>query len=199
MTEADRQHWEGRYAAEDAPVRRAVDRWLASQAAHIDERAALVLAAGRPAPQALDVACGAGGTLCWLAERGWEVTGVDISATALSLARSRLQAAGVVQRATLVEGDLDTWRPAGEGYDLVTCFYFLDRRLWPLLRDAVRPRGLLCLHTYHTGRLADRPGTNPAHLLQPHELEALAEGWGWRVLASRTDERTEAVLAQRGV
>jgi hypothetical protein len=62
----------------------------------------------------------------------------------------------------------------------------------------VRPGGLLCLHTYHTGRLAERPHTNPAHLLQPHELAGLAEGWGWRILASRTDMRTDAVLAQRG-
>jgi hypothetical protein len=124
---------------------------------------------------------------------------VDISATALSLARLRLEGAGLGERATLVRADLDTWRPEALAYDLVTCFYFLDRRLWPLLREAVRPQGLVCLHTYHTGRLADRPGTNPAHLLQPHELEALAEGWGWRVLASRTDGRTEGVVAQRGV
>ena len=193
MTEADRRQWETRYASGNAPIRATVNRWLGAQGAIL---AAVADAATTP-PHALDIACGAGGTLCWLAERGWQVTGVDISASALALAQAQLEAAGLLPRATLLCADLDIWRPRAAAYDLITCCYFLDRRLWPALRAAVRPNGLLCLQTYHTGRLTARPESNPAHLLAPGELAALVAGWGWRLLAARTDTTTEAVLGQR--
>ena len=97
----------------------------------------------------------------------------------------------------MVQADLDAWRPEADSCDLLTCFNFLDRRLWPAMRLAVRPHGLICLKTFHTGRLADRPDTNPAHLLAPGELAALVESWGWRLLAAESDAQVEAVLAQR--
>jgi tellurite methyltransferase len=192
MTDADRAHWEARYTSGEMPVHATANRWLMAQVDSVDAAAA---AAAAP-PVALDVACGTGATLLWLARRGWHVTGVDISPTALAQARARLGAAGLLHRATLIQADLDTWRPDAARYNLVTCFYFLDRRLWPLLRAAVLPAGLICLNTYHTGRMVARPETNPSHLLEPGELAALIEGWRWRLLAAQTDAQMEGVLAQ---
>jgi tellurite methyltransferase len=195
MTEADRAHWEARYACGDAPIQARPNRWLLRQAAFVD---ALAATCPRP-PRALDVACGAGGTVAWLAQRGWQVTGVDISPTALALARAQLAAVRPEVQVTLVQADLDSWRPAVDSCDLLTCFNFLDRRLWPTMRLAVRPQGLIALRTFHTGRLAARPDTNPAHLLAPGELAVLVESWGWRVLVAESDAQVEAVLAQRTV
>ncbi len=192
MTETDRNHWEARYASGDAPIQARPNRWLARQAAYVD---ALTAACPVP-PRALDIACGAGGTVAWLAQRGWQVTGVDISTTALALAEAQVAAVGA--QAALVQADLDSWRPAAGSCDLLTCFNFLDRRLWPSMRLAVRPHGLIGLRTFHRGRLAARPDTNPAHLLAPGELAALVESWGWRVLVAESDAQVEAVLAQRG-
>jgi SAM-dependent methyltransferase len=201
MTEAERQHWDARYTSGHAPIHVEPHRWLVARAADVDALAANIRAesasrAGAP-PQALDVACGAGATLLWLARRGWQVTGVDISAAALARAHSRIDAAGLLDRATLIGADLDGWRPQPQSCDLLTCFYFLDRRLWPALRAALRPQGLICLATYHRGRLVERPETNPAHLLEEGELAALLTSWGWRLLAAQIDARGEAVLGQR--
>jgi SAM-dependent methyltransferase len=193
MTDQDRTRWDARYAG-DAPVRGTPNRWLASQAAQIDAH----LASCSAPPHALDLACGAGGSLLWLAARGWQVTGVDVSEAALGLARTQFAAAGLLDRATLCCADLDAWRPAPASYDLITCFYFLDRRLWPSLRAAVRPGGLLVMQTFHTGQLAVRPQTDPAHLLAPGELSALLTNWGWRVLAAETTAFLEAVLGVKG-
>lgn len=199
MTEADRRHWEERYTSGDAPIHPRPNRWLARQAAYVDALAGARAAgaAGESRPEVLDIACGAGGTLVWLARRGWQVTGVDISPAALALAQAQLAEGGLLAQAVLVQADLDTWRPAADSCDLLTCFNFLDRRLWPAMRLAVRPSGLIGLKTFHTGRLAERPDTNPAHLLAPGELAALVEGWGWRVLSVESDSQMEAVLAQR--
>ena len=193
MTEIDCRNWEARYASGDAPIHARPNRWLARQAVFVDAAAAACVSK----PQALDIACGAGGTLAWLAQRGWQVTGVDISRTALAIAQAQLAEAGLLTQGVLVQADLDGWRPEPDCCDLLTCFNFLDRRLWPAMRLAVRPLGLICLKTFHRGRLAERPDTNPAHLLAPGELAALIASWGWRLLAMESDAQVEAVLAQR--
>lgn len=48
-------------------------------------------AAGMPPGRALDVGCGTGTNLRYLAERGWEVTGVDFVPRAIAKARSKLK------------------------------------------------------------------------------------------------------------
>src|SRR4051794_14763203 len=74
---------------------------------------------------ALDAGCGHGSDTLWLAARGWQVTAVDFSATALAHARSTAEAvgAGVAERIDWVEGDLATWTPQPDHYDLVACLY----------------------------------------------------------------------------
>ncbi|GAA1320585.1 hypothetical protein GCM10009610_49040 [Pseudonocardia xinjiangensis] len=74
---------------------------------------------------ALDAGCGHGSDTLWLAARGWQVTAVDFSATALAHARSTAEAIGtdVAGRIDWVEGDLATWTPQSGHYDLVTCLY----------------------------------------------------------------------------
>lgn len=74
---------------------------------------------------ALDAGCGHGSDTLWLAARGWQVTAVDFSATALTHARSTAHAVGadVAARIDWVEGDLTTWTPLPSHYDLVACLY----------------------------------------------------------------------------
>jgi SAM-dependent methyltransferase len=59
-------------------------------------------AAGRPAGRALDLGCGTGTNLLYLAERGWQVAGVDFVPAALRRARRKLRG----RPATLLRGDV---------------------------------------------------------------------------------------------
>ena len=61
----------------------------------------------------------------WLASRGWRVTAIDYSVTALDLARSRAKAIGadVAGRIEWTEVDLTTWTPPAGSYDLVLSLY----------------------------------------------------------------------------
>ena len=74
----DRDFWEARWS--EVPPSRATERPPnAHLRAEVED-----LRPGR----ALDAGCGHGSDALWLAARGWQVTGVDFSATALAHARA---------------------------------------------------------------------------------------------------------------
>jgi SAM-dependent methyltransferase len=75
--------------------------------------------AGLSAGSALELGSGEGGDAIWLAQQGWRVTAVDISAAALELAARHAAEAGVADMITWERRDLATDPPSG-GYDLVT-------------------------------------------------------------------------------
>lgn len=99
---------------------------------------------------ALDLGCGAGGDAHWLAQRGWHVTAVDISATAVERLRDRAREIGVADRIDAQRHDLARTFPAGR-FDLVSAQYFhtpfpLPRgRVLRTAAQALRPGGLLLI------------------------------------------------------
>jgi SAM-dependent methyltransferase len=87
---------------------------------------------------ALDLGCGEGADAVWLAERGWAVTAVDISDTALGRAGELATAGGVADRIDFRQIDLTEEFPEGE-FDLISAQFLhskvhLDRR--PILLNA---------------------------------------------------------------
>jgi SAM-dependent methyltransferase len=83
----------------------------------------------RPYGRALDLGCGRGLWTIKLAERGWQVTGIDMVEKALSGARKRAAKAGV--NARFVAGDVTALRSTGigNGFQLLLdlgCFHSLS-------------------------------------------------------------------------
>src|SRR5699024_2555243 len=71
----------------------------------------------------IDLGCGEGGDVLWLAEQGWRAHGLDISATAVGRAREEATARGL-ENASFTATDLSTWRPDPDSADLVTASFF---------------------------------------------------------------------------
>jgi SAM-dependent methyltransferase len=71
---------------------------------------------------ALDLGCGEGADAVWLASRGWRVTGVDISRTALERAAGHAADAGVGDRVGWERHELGVTFPEGS-FDLVNAQY----------------------------------------------------------------------------
>jgi SAM-dependent methyltransferase len=114
----DRDFWEERWSQ--------ALREHGDKVAKIPPNAHLTDAVGSLRPgRALDAGCGHGADTLWLAARGWQVTAVDFSTTALDHARSTAETvwADVAERVDWVEGDLATWTPQPGHYDLVACLY----------------------------------------------------------------------------
>ncbi|MET9831169.1 class I SAM-dependent methyltransferase [Streptomyces sp. NPDC006385] len=111
----------------------------------------LVREAGDLAPgTALDLGCGEGADAVWLASRGWRVTGVDISRTALERAALHAAEAGVGDRTAWERHVLGESFPEGS-FDLVNVQYLqspiaLDqRRVLRQAADAVTAGGTLLI------------------------------------------------------
>lgn len=120
------------------------------------------------AGSALDMAGGAGRHAIWLAQRGWQVTLMDISNEGLAVGRKRVGDAA--SRVEFLQADLRQFH-ADRLYDLVLVFYYLERAILPELERSLRPGGLLLYKTYvrEDADLGRQP-RNPSHLLEPGEL-----------------------------
>lgn len=75
-----------------------------------------------------DLGCGTGREAVFLAQRGFDVTGIDYTRVALRRARRRAAAAGVAGNCRFVYGDLTSGQIPGlrEDYDLLLDFGTLD-------------------------------------------------------------------------
>lgn len=81
------------------------------------------VATGLAPGAALDLACGEGGDAVWLAEHGWQVTAVDLSATAVARLATTVESLGLSDQITAAQHDLSRGLPPGV-FDLVNAQYF---------------------------------------------------------------------------
>ena len=105
---------------------------------------------------ALDIACGNGRNTEFLAREGFQVDAVDISDVALA----RLPAND--PRINTICRDLDTWQIPPNRYQLIINIRFLDRRLFPMIKEALMPGGVLIFESF--------VHENKAYCLKPDEL-----------------------------
>lgn len=118
--------------------------------------------------RALDVACGAGANAIFAAQRGCRVVGVDASLEGLRIAARRAKAEALAL--SLLNADLESWRPPPKRFDLVMVFRYLDRALLPFIKSTIRPGGVVIYKTFNRNFLEQKPGMNPDYLLEPGEL-----------------------------
>lgn len=123
----------------------------------------------RPGGSVLDVACGSGRHLRWLAQQGFAVTGIDRNAEAL---------AGLAGLGETVCADIEAgpWPLPGRRFDAVVVTNYLWRPLQPALLAALADGGLYLHETFAIGQAAYGKPSRPEFLLQPGELLALAAG-----------------------
>ncbi len=99
------QQWDDRYSGDEPVYQHAQPVFLVAETVGL-----------RPG-RAVDLACGEGHNSIWLAEQGWEVTGVDFSPVGLAKAKRFADLAGV--KVTWTETAIEDWILPQDGYDLV--------------------------------------------------------------------------------
>jgi 2-polyprenyl-3-methyl-5-hydroxy-6-metoxy-1,4-benzoquinol methylase len=126
-----------------------------------------------PRCDALDLAMGAGRHARAAAAHGFRIFGVDRDFDRVRVART-----GALERARLWVADLEVTPLPRNRFDLIICTNYLQRSIWPTLRDAVRSGGFVIYETFTVAQLAHHTGPrSPDHLLRPGELRAAFAGW----------------------
>jgi tellurite methyltransferase len=121
-----------------------------------------------PRGLALDVAAGKGRNAIFLAEMGFSVVGIDISAIALEEARRRAEEKSL--EITWQQADLEQIEFPTAAYNLIVNFNYLQRSLFPQIRRALKPQGHVIFETYLIDQQAIGHPKNPAYLLDHNEL-----------------------------
>jgi SAM-dependent methyltransferase len=152
-------------AASGQPDAQAAHAALAAPSSWVQRWAHLI----PPGGAVLDLACGRGRHLRWLAGRGFQVTGVDRDGDAL---------AGLAGLGETVHADLESgpWPLPGRQFDAVVVTNYLWRPLWPSLRQALAPGGVWIHETFAAGNETVGRPSRPDFLLQPGELWRAAAG-----------------------
>lgn len=156
MSEEERQRWDERYATGEYRARTwvtpLVERWVPAI----------------PTGRALVVACGPGRNALYLAEHGFNVVGVDISAVAIE--RARISAAERGLAAEFKVADLDDFTPEPGSFDLITVIRYRNQGLWARLTDSLAPNGWIVAEHHMKTPLDVAGPTSPDFRLDPGEL-----------------------------
>ena len=153
MAQIDKERWNTKYQDNKTKKR------LSKAIKLITEYASLA-----KGTQALDVACGIGRHSKYLAEQGFKVDALDISDVAIQSLKNEANI-------NAIEVDFDTYELEKNKYDLIVCAYFLERKLFPLMVEALNSNGIILYETFLHDKKNDKKPSNPSFLLDKDELK----------------------------
>ena len=128
MAKQDREKWNARY--------------LKHSGDHSPSQIVLKYHLLAPKGHALDIACGNGRNAIFLSQQGFQVDAVDISDVALN------RLAGKERRINVICRDIDDWQIPQHKYRLILNIRFLDRRLFPMIKQGLQPGGVLIFESF---------------------------------------------------
>lgn len=103
--------------------------------------------------KALDLACGTGRHANFLAEKGWEVTGVDNSEIGIEVALKRASEKGLEIEYIVADLENRGFEIKENTYDLICDFYYLQRDLFEPMKRGIKPGGIIIstIHLFDEG------------------------------------------------
>ncbi|MEC4678745.1 MAG: methyltransferase domain-containing protein [Nitrospirota bacterium] len=100
-----------------------------------------------PKGRALDFACGYGRNAFFLAKNTYTVDGFDRNEDAVNFCNDKAQKEALAFTAHYA--DLEKERPfSDEDFNLITCFYYLDRNIITKLKKALKMGGVILYETF---------------------------------------------------
>lgn len=139
----------------------------------------------KPRPKALDLGCGGGRDAVFLAQQGWQVTGIDQEARVLKRAKQLAAKSGASAKFKCCDLKKAGCFPDNE-FDLVVVVRYLNRELFDQIDAAIVPGGYIVYQTFVTGAEAFGSPKNPNFILQIDELSKVFSGY--QIIVDRIDE-----------
>ena len=186
MSLKDKEKWNAKYGSSACLTGREPCGWLVD---HAD------LLSGKG--QALDLAMGEGRNSLFAASLGYDVLGVDISDVGVARAESLARENNLAIRTRIA--DLDSYPIEENSYDLILCFYFLQRNLFEGIHKGLKRGGILLFETF-TEDYLKYSGFKREWVLEHHELSQAFPGLqviDYREVDEPENETAYASLAAR--
>lgn len=95
----------------------------------------------------LDMGMGEGRNAVFLAQKGHNVLGIDISGVAVRKAKKLSKELGVKIKA--IEASLDKYKIKRESLDAIICFYYVDRNLLEKMKSWLKPGGIIIFEAHN--------------------------------------------------
>ncbi|MDH4278465.1 MAG: methyltransferase domain-containing protein [Acidimicrobiia bacterium] len=138
MADDDRERWNERYGRSADPAARPI---IPAVPIDFADHAHRFPTSGR----ALEPACGTGAGSLWLAGRGLDVTGVDVSSVAVDVATAAARRLDLADRCRFVVADLDDGLPDTPPVDLIMCHRFRNPTLYEPMVARLAVGGVLAI------------------------------------------------------
>src|SRR5690606_3960940 len=126
----------------------------------------------------LDMGMGEGRNAVFLAQKGFKVTGIDISSVAVK--KANLLAKEYNVQIKSVVASLEKYPVPKESFDAIICFYYVDRNLISKMKEWLKPDGVIIYeaHTLEQKRLDKKLKKEPdSSFVKEQELLTLFEGF----------------------
>ena len=159
---------------------------------HLD----MLMALDRSLP-VLDLACGKGRNGLLLAREGMHVVFADRSPEILEIVQQELAEGDLPGKIWQVDLEQHEDRVfSGKHYSAILGFCYLHRPLFPGLKEALMPGGLVIYETFTDEQQRFGRPDNPDFLLRPGELKTLFENWEIVHYFEGTLENPDRAIAQ---
>jgi tellurite methyltransferase len=157
--------WDKKYAIKNYVFGKAPAEFLAENYSYIPEGS-----------KVLDVGMGEGRNAVFLAQKGFEVTGIDISSVAIKKAQMLADELNV--RINTIAASIHDYDFPEHSFDAIICYYFVDRALNKKILKWLKPGGVLVYeaHTLNQIKVPGEEHYNRNWLLKPGELLSMFEG-----------------------
>ncbi|OLS33705.1 bifunctional 2-polyprenyl-6-hydroxyphenol methylase/3-demethylubiquinol 3-O-methyltransferase UbiG [Bacillus sp. MRMR6] len=148
--------------------------------------------------KALDLACGLGGNSLFLARMNYHIEAIDISDVAIDYIREQAKAHHLSIHPKVCDltelNKLDLHRNT---FDLVVITNYLDRRLFPIVKEIIKENGYFFMETFYQSPQEDNQGVSDQYKLKPKEL--LDEFRDWQILLyeEHKQEAKQTVFCQK--
>ncbi|MBI4334276.1 MAG: methyltransferase domain-containing protein [Chloroflexi bacterium] len=124
-----------------------------------------------PRGKALDIAAGEGRNALYLARKGFQVDAVDISAEKVATLSGKACQLGLPVRGIVADLETGCQIPPA-AYELIICFNYLQRSLFPRIEAGLKSGGVLLYETFTIDQTRFGKPRNPDYLLKHGELKA---------------------------
>ena len=158
MSKEEKNNWDERYSSHDYKPREKPSDLLTKW---IDRL---------PGGKALDLACGTGRNSFFLAEKGYEVTAIDVSPTAIEMAKNKAREKGLT--INWIIADLDRFKISGR-YDVVLSFFYVNKKMVPDIIKSLNIGGILIFISHMLPAIPSEETNKHRFRFKPGELRQL--------------------------